>query len=127
METKFKIYYAHFKKIYGTSSETEELKFIKEKYPNSYVFCPNTTIGELNDFQDYLHVVDCCSKIIVSEVEAHIGKGVFCEIARGFGNGSQIYVLRNLGNKYSLAQVTGIEMVNQSDWKNKFGKLIVKN
>ena len=126
-DTNVKIYYAHSKKIYGTSQEIEELKFIKEKFPSSIVLCPNNTIGELSDFQDYLHVVDCCNKIIASEVEGHIGKGVFCEIARGFGNSTPVYVLRKQANKFYLLIVTGIEVINESDWKNQYGKLIVKN
>lgn len=126
METKRKIYYAHSKKIYGTSKETAELKFIKEKFPDAHILCPHTTIGELADFNDYLHVVDCCTLLIASEVEGYIGKGVFCEISRGFGNGTIVNVLRKQDNKYSLNQVTGIEMFNQADWKNKFGKIIIK-
>lgn len=126
LDTNIRIYYSHSMIIYGKTCEKEELKFIKEKFPASNIICPNNTVGKLNDFKDYLHVVDCCDTIIASEVAGFIGKGVFCEIARGFGNGTQVYALRKQVNKYSLCQVIGIEIVNQSDWKNKFGKIIVK-
>ena len=126
METIIKIYYAHSKLIYGTSNETEELEFIKEKFPKANIICPHTTVNELTDFQDYLHVVDCCTLLIASEVEGYIGKGIFCEISRAFGNGTQVSVLRKQNNQYSLSQVIGIEIINQNAWKNNYGKLIVK-
>jgi hypothetical protein len=124
--TTHKIYYAHSKRIYGTSNESEELKYIKEKFSNASIICPHTTMGELADFNDYLHVVDCCDRIIASEVEGCIGKGVFCEIARGFGNSTPVYVLRKRDNKFYLEIVTGIEVINENDWKNRYAKLIIK-
>jgi hypothetical protein len=122
--SKERIYYAHSKKIYGTPNETEELKYIKEKFPYAKVICPHTTVGELKDFQDYLHIVDCYNTIIASEVKGFISRGVFSEIARGFSNGIQVYVLRKQANKHILYQVIGIEIHNQSDWVYRFGKII---
>ena len=126
MVTNNKIYYAHSKRIYGTPQEAKELEFLIMIFPKANIICPHNTIGELNDFKDYLYVVDCCNKIITSEIDGFIGRGVFCEIARAFGNGTQVSVLRKQNNQYSLSQVIGIEIINQNAWKNNYGKLIVK-
>lgn len=121
-----RIYYAHSKRIYGTPNETEELKYIKEKFPNANVICPHNSIGELSDFEDYLHVVDCCSKVVVSEIDEYVSKGVFSEIARGFSNNTPVFVLRMIDGILTLFDVVGIEIINQNDWKNKYGKIIIK-
>jgi len=119
------IYYAHCRLTYDTPKESTELEWLRIKYPRAKVICPNNSIGKLNDFKDYLHVVDCCSQLIVSEIDGYVSKGVFSEIARALGNNTPVFVLRRQDAFY-LLKVSGIEIVNEGSWKNIYGKVIVK-
>lgn len=121
-----KIYFAHSKMIYGTQQEVEEFEFIKEKFPKASIICPHKTVGELNDSKDYLYIVDCCNSVIVSEFNGFVGFGVFVEIARALSNYTSVSVLRKRADEFYLLKVTGLEIINQNDLKNKYGKLIVK-
>jgi hypothetical protein len=120
------IYYAHSKIIYGTQQELEEYGFLKKKFPKATIICPHNTVGELRDSKDYLYVVDCCSKVIVSELNGFIGLGVFAEVARALSNNTSVFVLREKSEEFCLWKVSGIEIINEGSWKNNYGTLIVK-
>ena len=120
------IFYAHNKTIYGTQQELEEVDFLKNKFHTSNVICPHFTVGELNDPKDYLHIVDCCQKTIVSEINGHIGLAEFVEVARAFSNSSPVLALRKRDTEFNLSEVIGIEIVNRADCKNKYAKIIIK-
>jgi hypothetical protein len=122
-----KIYFAHSKFIYGTQQEVDEFEFLTKKYPNANFICPHNTVGALNDYKDYLYIVDCCNYVIASEFNGYVGFGVFAEIARALGNNASVSVLRKQADEFYILKVTGLEIINQSDWKNKYGKLIVKD
>lgn len=125
-QKELRIYFAHSKLSYGSSKEKEELQFLRKTFIKSTIIDPNSDVGELRNFNEYLKIVDSCSQVVVSEYKECVGRGVFSEIARGFANGTPISVLRKQANKYILFQVIGIEIVNQIDWKRMFGNLIVK-
>jgi|ERR1035437_213229 hypothetical protein len=124
-QSELRIYYAHSKILYGTQQEIDEFGFLQNKFSKATIICPHTTVGELNDSNDYLHVVDCCNKIIASELNGFIGLGVFVEIARALSNNITAFVLRRSANGFVLLEVSGIEIVNKNDWKVKYGKIIV--
>ena len=121
-----KIYFAYSKMIYGTQQEVEEFEFLKKKFTEATIICPHKTVGDINDSKDYLFVVDCCNIVIASEFNGYVGFGVFAEIARALSNCTSVSVLRKRADEFYLLKVTGIEIINQNDWKNKYGKLIVK-
>jgi hypothetical protein len=120
------IYFGHSKNTYGTSQELQELEFLKKIFPKTNIICPNTTVGELSDFKDYLHIVDCCTLFIASEVEGSVGKGLFCEIGRAFSINIPVFVLRKSADDFYLLPVIGIETKEPNYWKEKYVKLIVK-
>ena len=62
-----KIYYAHSKKIYDTKVEKKQLKYLKNRFKEYNVICPNNDIGELGSIQPYLDVVSQCEMLICSE------------------------------------------------------------
>lgn len=126
METKHKIYYAHSKLSYNTSQEAVEIQFLRKKFSKAKVICPNNDLGELKDFNEYLKIVDSCSQVIVSEYDGYIGRGVLCETIQSFINNKPVFVLRKRGSEFNLLMVTGFELTNQNDWKNRYAKLIVK-
>jgi hypothetical protein len=125
MNTNINIYYAHSKIIYGTQQELEEFEFLKKSFPKANIICPHNTVGELRDSKDYLYIVDCCNKVIVSERNSFIGLGVFVEVARALSNNTSVFVLRRQANEFYLLKVSGIEIINESNWKYNYGKLIV--
>ena len=127
MKEKAKIYFAHSLQVYNTPKEESELKIIKKKFPEATVICPNKDLGELSDFKEYLKIVDNCNMVIASEVDGYVGKGVLCEVARGFSNGMRVKVIREKGGKLILFDVVGFEIENVSDWRYRYAKLIVEN
>ena len=122
-----RIFYAHSKQIYETNQEEKEREFLKREFPKFTIICPNNDIGELNDFRKYLEIVDRCYMVIASEIDDHVGKGVFSEIARAFSNNAYVGVIREKDNDFSLSEVIGIQIINDRDWKIKYAKLIITN
>lgn len=124
MNPTSKIYYAHSKLIYGTSREKEELDFLERKYPEATIINPND-LGELKDIKKYLKIVGKCKLVVVSELDDYVGKGVFAEISRALSNDIRVKVLRNKDNVFFLTNVSGLEIINEHDWKSKYARLIV--
>ena len=120
-----KIYYAHSKQIYGTAREGEELGCIKRKYPEAEIINPALLV-DISDMKKFLKIVKKCSQVVVSEFEGYLGRGVFAEIAMAFAYNIKVSVIRKTGSQYSLYPVTGIQVINEHDWKIKYAQLIVK-
>ena len=112
---KAKILFAHSMQVYNTPQEESELVFIKATYPTASITCPNHDIGELSDYKDYLKIVDACTMVVASEVDGYVGKGVLCEVARGFSNGMQVRLIREKAGNFVLCDVIGFKMENGAD------------
>lgn len=121
-----RFYFAHSKILYGTTREAQELEFLRKEFPHRTIICPFNNLPEFQNFNQYLRFVDLCFGVVVSEIDGHIGRGVFAETARALSNDANIYVLRSKNDEFYLSEVIGIEIVNQNDWKIKYGRLITK-
>lgn len=120
-----KVYYAHSMKIYGSAREVNEFAFLYDKYSNAEVI--NPAYLNYKGMKKYLEYVSKCDILVASELEGYIGKGVFCEIVRAMSDGIKVLVLRKKkGKEYALETVTGIQVLNQHDWKLKYGQILTK-
>lgn len=122
----FKIYFGHSKLIYGTAREAEELEFIESQYPDAEIINPALLI-DITEMKKFLKIVSKCTLVVASEFEGYVGKGVFAEISIAFARAIRVQVLRKSEQGYSQYPVTGIQVINEHDWKSKYAKLIVNN
>jgi len=120
-----KIYYAHSIQIYGSAREVNEFAYLYDFYSEAKVINPEHL--DYSGMKKYLKIVSKCDEIVASELDGYIGKGVFCEIARAMSEGIPVKVLRKKGKEYTLEPVTGIQVINEHDWKIKYAKLILNN
>lgn len=104
--------------IYNTQREMDEMERIKSLVRN--VINPNTDIPKSNDMKPYLAAVRNSYGVICSEIDGHIGKGVFSEIAQALAEGKKTFVLRGK----ILIPIRGLRVVNDKDWKLSYGKVI---
>jgi hypothetical protein len=116
------IYYAHSRCIYDTIREMNEYAFLYDYYSPQKVI--NPAFLPFKGMKKYLEYVSHCNEVVASELDGYIGKGVFCEIARAMSDGIPVKVLRKKGKEYTLESVTGIQVLNQHDWKVKYGKIL---
>jgi hypothetical protein len=111
-------YYAHSMLIYNTQRERDEYERLKMLVRD--VINPNTDIERTTDMSVYNDAVRKSYGVICSEIEGHIGKGVFTEITTAFSENKKVYVLR----KNTLIPVKGVVITNDKDWKLSYGKVI---
>jgi hypothetical protein len=116
------IYYAHSRCIYDTIREMNEYAFLHDYYSPQKVINPAHL--NIKGIKKFLAIVSQCNTLVASEYEGHIGRGVFCEIARALSEDIKVLVLRRPGKEYTLEPVTGIQVLNQHDWKVKYGKIL---
>jgi len=119
-----KIYYAHSKQKYGTVPEVNEHAYLYNVFPKAMIVNPAHL--EFKRMNQYLEEVANCNILVASEIDEHVGHGVFTEICRALSVGIPVYVLRRVDNKYKLLDVIGIEIQNPNDWEVEFAKLITK-
>ncbi len=124
MNPTSKIYYAHSKLIYGTNREAEELGYIKRKYPEATIINP-AGLKDLTEMKEFLKIVRKCALVVVSELDGYVGKGVFAEISMAFSSDIRVKTLRQKDNDFSLSEVSGIQIINQHDWKFRYAKLFL--
>lgn len=110
--------------MYDTVREMNEFAYLFDKYSNAEVI--NPAYLNYKGMKKYLEYVSKCDILVASELEGYIGKGVFCEIARALSDGIPVKVLRKKEGKHTLEPVTGIQVINQHDWKVKYAKIITK-
>jgi hypothetical protein len=111
------VYYAHSKQIYGTVREKRELELLRRIFRN--VVCPNQDLGEVPNIQFYLARVRECEIVVASEVEKHIGRGVYEELHYAQNLGRLTLVLRH----DTLYPIAGMELIPGGDWKIHYAKL----
>ena len=124
-ENMKKVYYAHSKLIYNTKREKKELEFLRKKF--SSVFNPNIKISWDNNtkMEPYFKAVKNSDIVVASEYKKHIGKGVFDEITTAINNNITVLCLRRKLFKYQLYKIANVEIVNDQDWKKKYGKIVL--
>ena len=121
-----KIYYAHSKITYGTKKEADELLHIKSIFQN--VICPNADIGEASaGLAAYLSIIRWSDILIASEYEGFIGLGVFKEIEYALSLNKRCLCLRNIAGRFSLMPIHGVELLNASDIKKTYGRIVLVN
>ena len=124
-ENMKKVYYAHSKLIYNTKREKKELQFLRNKFtsvcnPNTDITWDNTT-----KMEPFFKAVKNSDIIIISEYKKHIGKGVYDEIKLAINSHISVLCLRKKLFKYRLHQVASVELVDEKNWKIKYGKVIL--
>lgn len=124
MKKEESVYYAHSKQFYDSVREINEYAFLYDYYSPQKVINPAHL--NLKGMGKYLELVSQCNTLVASEYEDHIGKGVFLEICQAFVSGIPVKVIRRVENKYELFEVTGIQVINENDWKVKYAKIITK-
>ena len=120
-----KIYYAHSMYIYNTRREKKELEFLRNEFQS--VCNPNKDITWDNNtkMEPYFEAVKNSDIVVASEYKKHIGKGVFDEIMTAINNNITVLCLRRKLFKYQLYKIANVEIVNDQDWKKKYGKIIL--
>ena len=118
------VYYAHSMQIYGTKREKAELVFLRGRYKK--VKDPNSEmIYDGNGMELYLAEVDKSSSVVCSEYKRHIGRGVFEEVSRALSKGKPVMCLRKIAGVFQLKEVKAVEVVDETDWKVKFGRVVL--
>ena len=112
-------------KKYETEAEAEALKYINKVYPNAEIINPAEL--EFKDIKKYLKIVSKCARVVASELDGFVGKGVFAEISRAFSCDVPVEAVRLKEGSYHLLRVNGIQVINEHDWKIKYAKLILNN
>ena len=79
-------------------------------------------MGELGSITPYLNRIDEVEVVVASEVEGHVGRGVFAEVEHGIRCNKQVFVLRGK----NLFEVAIAKTVDEDDWRLHYGKLIVR-
>jgi len=115
-----KIYYAHSKLIYDTPREKQELKWLKKKF---IVVDPNKDLSELGSMEPYIKKMFECNMVICSEYKKHVGKGVYEEVYHAITNGVKAKVLRKFLGRFVLKEVTGLQIIDGTDWKVGYAKV----
>lgn len=121
---KTKIFFSHSKKTFDTRKERRELKFLEDYYSDKVIICPNHDFGEISDARQYNPTIDICSILIVSERKGYLDMGEFVSVARAFSNKTPVFAIRTYELEFYLTQVTGIEIINESDWIDKYAILL---
>jgi hypothetical protein len=118
-----KVYYAHSLLSYGTEKEKEELAHIKSIFHD--VICPNNDIGEATrGLTAYLAIIRWSDILIASEFQSHIGMGVYKEIEYALSLNKRCLCLRKVAGKFSLIPIHQVEMVNATDRKITYGRIV---
>ncbi len=120
-----RVYYGHSMKMYNTNTEREELRFLRERFPN--VICPNNDIGDSSrGMRVYLKIVAWSELVIVSEYQSHIGRGVFDEVSLALKLNKSVYCLRKVKDTHKFYRITDLVVVDENDWSVKYGKVVVQ-
>jgi len=120
-----RVYYGHSMKMYNTNTEREELRFLRERFPN--VICPNNDIGDSSrGMRVYLKIVAWSDLVIVSEFKSHIGHGVFDEVSLALKLNKSVYCLRKVNDAFKFYRITDLVIIDQNDWSVKYGKVVVQ-
>ena len=115
------IYYSHSRRIYDTQREYEELKWLIKKF--GCVICPNYDLGLFKNVDSHVNIIENCDKLVLSEYENHIGRGVYGQTLMALTLEKQVYVLRKIEDTYILFEVEKVVLVDQDDWSIRYGKV----
>lgn len=124
LNEKPRAFFAHSTHSFGTDLETRILKVLRDKYR---VICPNSDIGRLVQFKNYLHIVGWADVIIVLEHEAFITMGVYAELIYALKNEIPVIVIRETPAGFVFVKVERVEYQPIRENRNQYGKLILKN
>ena len=125
------IYFAHSRQIYGTKVEKQILLYLSKKFGRINVCCPNNDMGELGSIEPYLEKVANSSMVIVHQFKNHVGKGAYQEVKEALAKNILVKVIicgkgrmRSGPPRYDLKEVKAIKIVDNTDWKVRYGQVI---
>ncbi len=126
------IYFAHSRQIYNSKVEKQLLAFLSKTFGRKDVCCPNNDMGELGSIEPYLEKVRHSSMVVVHQFRNHVGKGAYQEVKEALARNILVkVVIRGKGRtrsglpKYSLKQVKDIKIIDNTDWKIRYGQVII--
>jgi hypothetical protein len=110
-----KIYYAHSMRIYDTPREADEVEFLSKI---GTVDNPNDGLGK-RPMEEYLKRVMHSERVVCSEYEGHIGRGVYEELTAALACEIPVFVLRRrwISRCFKLKKLRKLQIVNDRDWK----------
>lgn len=121
---KPRVYFSHSTHSFGTSLETEILKVLMEKY---MVICPNNHIGRVEQFKNYLNIINWADAVIVLENKGFIAKGVYSEVIHALKQKIPVWVIRESPEGFVFYRVDRLEYLPERTHRNHYGKLIIRN
>ena len=114
-------------KIYDTKKEREEYVYLVHRFDHiGHIIDPSKDVIWDGTMAPYLHTVRKCKKVVASEYQDHIGKGVFTEIIEAQKYDIPVFVIRKFVDEYFLLPVKEVVVTNYHDWVVEYGKIVVK-
>ena len=118
------IYYAHSMKIYNSSRESEEFKFIQGHFKGSEVVNPNGDIPWMGTMKPYRDAVKRSKMVVLSEFEGCIGRGVYEEALTAIQNGIPVKCIRYNNGQPKLVDVNALREEDRRDWAVRYARVI---
>ncbi len=117
-----KVYFSHNKMTYDSEAEQFAMSYIRRRWQESF-FCPNQHGAGLKS-EDFMKAVNSCEKMLVLEYDGFVGKGGFDEISHALKKGKSVFLMKpgSGAGHFLLLPVTGIRVVDESDW-NRHARL----
>jgi hypothetical protein len=94
-----RVFFSHPMKLYGTEVERRQLALIKQHFVGCEVLDPSQDrpaagLGEKEELDYYLRLVDSCDSLVFSRLFGNITEGVRPEVEHALAQGKEVYELR---------------------------------
>ena len=117
------IYYAHSMKIYDSSREDKEFKFIKDHFKDNNVVNPNGDIPWKGSMKPYFDAVEASDVVVFSEYQGYVGRGVYEEAIKALEHGIPLRCIRKDENgELIVVNINDFSTGNSGDWAIRYAK-----
>jgi hypothetical protein len=115
-----RVYFAHSMLSYNTEKERRELGFIKARFPNT--ICPNRDIGRAQrGMPAYLNIVAWADRVVVTDYEGYVGRGVHDEVKHALHLGIPVIYLHDS----MFIQVKDVRINDPRDYRYGYAELVL--
>lgn len=131
------VYFAHSMLDYGSERAAAARDLIRANWKGFRLLDPEKMdwgkearrLGSFETVYDY--VINAATEVVVLERDGHVGKGVYSEVRRALALVKPTWALRKKVSgspvevRFYRARVHRVDLVDESDWKLRYGRLLV--
>jgi hypothetical protein len=117
-----KTYYSHSLQLYNTEREQRELEYLR-----TLGDIENPNNGSKQSMTFFYSRIIRSDQVVCSEFQGHIGRGVYEELTIALVESIPSFVLRKrrIRGGFHLKQIKSLKIIDDTDWKIRFGKVKV--